>query len=155
MQPRFFIMNMTAFPFSKGKGGKNTLESTGNRRSGGKTSKGGSGIKQQESKQVFFQSQKSQLSWNPYGFPCLAGKPRGKPTGAPFLSQTTRIKCYYPWHYYCSLHLAWQGAGWYLPQKMSTREARGNNLLKAGIFFLAGGFRGYTGRFPRSTIRPL
>lgn len=24
---------------------------------------------------------------------------------------------------------------WYLPQKMSTREARGNNLLKAGIFF--------------------
>lgn len=24
---------------------------------------------------------------------------------------------------------------WYLPQKMSTREVRGNNLLKAGIFF--------------------
>lgn len=24
---------------------------------------------------------------------------------------------------------------WYLPQKMSTREARGNNLSKAGIFF--------------------
>lgn len=29
---------------------------------------------------------------------------------------------------------------WYLPQKMSTREARGNNLLKAGIFSLAAGF---------------
>ena len=27
---------------------------------------------------------------------------------------------------------------WYLPHKMSRREARGNNLLKAGIFFSSG-----------------
>lgn len=76
-------MNVATFPFSKGKGEKNTLELTGNRKRSGKTTNGGSGIKQQDWGCVFPIS-KSQLSWNPYGAPCLADKHRGKPTRAPF-----------------------------------------------------------------------
>lgn len=68
----------------------------------------------------------------PLWIPCLAGMHRGKPTRLLFLSPTTSVL------FLLALLLlpACRMAGCqYLPHKMSTREARGNKLLKAGIFF--------------------
>ena len=74
-----------------------------------------------------------------FWIPCLADMDRGKPTRLLVVTNDINVLLLLT----LLLLSASRMAGcWYLPHKMSRREARGNNLLKAGIFFSAGGFRG-------------
>lgn len=95
-------------------------------------------IKHQRNREAFCQSQNLALMeflW----IPCLADMYRGSQPEGSLLSRDINVLLLLT----LLLLSAPRMAGcWYLPHKMSRREARGNNLLKAGIFFSAGGFRG-------------
>lgn len=104
-------MNVTACSFSYGKG-KKYLEINRKREEGWKNHQGKFRNKAAREWGGLFPISESQLSWNPSGSrvwqTCTGGSQPG------LLVFTNDInKCYYCQHYYCHLHLAWQGAGTY------------------------------------------